>query len=77
MWLEYLTFGARINIVCFFIRGEIFQLFTGPKSWFYLTPPRPGQLGIGSAEDLIRLNSTELKNLASGAESQSRPKAIY
>ena len=38
------------------------SMFMGPKSWVELTPPRPGQLG-GSGEDLIRLNSSELKNL--------------
>ena len=36
------------------------SMFMGPKSWVELTPPRPGQLG-GSGEDLIRLNSSELK----------------
>ena len=36
------------------------SMFMGPKSWVELTPPRPGQLG-GSGEDLIQLNSSELK----------------
>ena len=48
-------------------RGEIFELFLGPKSWVELTPPRPGQLGRYSGEDLIRINTSELKNLASGS----------
>ena len=33
-----------------------------------LTPPRPGQLGRYSAEDFIRLNSSEFKNLASDVQ---------
>ena len=39
----------------------------GLKSRVELTPPRPGQLG-GSGEDLIRLNTSEFKNLASEGE---------
>ena len=51
--------------------GEIFELFMGPKSWVELIPYRPGQLGTvwgGSGENLIRLNSSEFKNLASGVQ---------
>ena len=47
---------------------SIFELFMqGPKSWVELTPPGSGQLGRYSGEDLIRLNSSEFKNLASEA----------
>ena len=48
-------------------RGEIFELFMGPKSWVELTPPRGPAAGEVqySGEDLIRLNSSEFKNLAS------------
>ena len=46
-------------------RGEIFELLMGPKSWVELIPLRPGQLERYSEEDLILLNSSEFKNLAS------------
>ena len=45
--------------------GEIYEPFMGLKSQVELTPPRPGQLGRYSGEDLIRLNSSEFKNSTS------------
>ena len=42
----------------------------GLKSQWELTPPRPGQLGRYSGEDLIRLNSSEFKNSTSAPQHQ-------
>ena len=57
---------VQIEILHNTYRGEIFELFMGLKRLEsnYLFPG-PGHLGGGGAEDLIRLKSSQLKNLAS------------
>ena len=47
--------NTHLATVCWKRWGEMFELFTGPKCWVELTPPRPGQFGRKRG----RLNSTQ------------------